>query len=136
MSDILKSVIQDLINDRAEQAQVSIHQYIVGKTQQVAGLAEAKAPKPAWQGGKAPTKTKILKGSVKERDRDDYVVDGEFTDEDFDALLAAAKSGADATIIDRAVDVSDDDFESNYYIVKLADGTVLDGISGALLQEP
>lgn len=43
MPDILKSVIQDLINDRTEQAQVSIHQYIVAKTQEIAGLSEAKA---------------------------------------------------------------------------------------------
>jgi hypothetical protein len=43
MSDLLKSVIQDLINDRTEQAQVSIHQYIVTKTQEVAGLQEAKS---------------------------------------------------------------------------------------------
>lgn len=42
MSDLLKSVIQDLINDRTEQAQVTIHDYIVAKTQQIAGLAEAK----------------------------------------------------------------------------------------------
>ena len=40
MSDLLKSVIQDLINDRTEQAQVSIHDYIVAKTQQIAGLNE------------------------------------------------------------------------------------------------
>lgn len=42
MSDLLKSMIQDIINDRPEQARSSIHQYIVGKTQEVAGLAEAK----------------------------------------------------------------------------------------------
>lgn len=47
MSDILKSVIQDLINDRKEQAQASIHQYIVSKTQEVAGLNEAKTTLPA-----------------------------------------------------------------------------------------
>ncbi len=41
MSDLLKQVIQDLINDRTEQAQVSIHDYIVAKTQEVAGLSEA-----------------------------------------------------------------------------------------------
>jgi hypothetical protein len=46
MSDILKSVIQDLINDRTEQATVSIHQYIVNKTQGLTGLTEAtKDPK-------------------------------------------------------------------------------------------
>ncbi len=43
MSDLLKQVIQDLINDRTEQAQVSIHDYIVAKTQEVAGLTEAKS---------------------------------------------------------------------------------------------
>jgi hypothetical protein len=41
MSDLLKQVIQDLINDRTEQAEVSIHDYIVAKTQEVAGLSEA-----------------------------------------------------------------------------------------------
>jgi hypothetical protein len=41
MSYLLKQVIQDLINDRTEQAQVSIHDYIVAKTQEVAGLSEA-----------------------------------------------------------------------------------------------
>lgn len=41
MSDLLKQVIQDLINDRTEQAQVSIHDYIVAKTQEVTGLSEA-----------------------------------------------------------------------------------------------
>jgi hypothetical protein len=40
MSDLLKQVIQDLINDRTEQAQVSIHDYIVAKTQEVAGLGQ------------------------------------------------------------------------------------------------
>ena len=41
MYDLLKQVVQDLINDRTEQAEVALHEYIVGKTQQVAGLAEA-----------------------------------------------------------------------------------------------
>ena len=36
----LKSMLQDLINDRPEQAEVTIHNYIVAKTQQMAGLTE------------------------------------------------------------------------------------------------
>ena len=40
MSDLLKSVIQDLINDRSEQAEVTIHEYFVAKTQEVTGLTE------------------------------------------------------------------------------------------------
>jgi hypothetical protein len=35
----LKSMLQDLINDRPEQAEVTIHDYLVAKTQQAAGLA-------------------------------------------------------------------------------------------------
>lgn len=37
----LKSMLQDLINDRPEQAEVTIHNYIVAKTQQMAGLAQS-----------------------------------------------------------------------------------------------
>ncbi len=40
MSDLLKQVVQDLINDRTEQAEVALHEYIVGKTQQLAGLGQ------------------------------------------------------------------------------------------------
>lgn len=40
MSDLLKSMIQDLINDRTEQARVAVHDYIVAKTQEIAGLSE------------------------------------------------------------------------------------------------
>lgn len=36
----LKSMLQDLINDRPEQAEVTIHNYIVAKTQQMAGLTQ------------------------------------------------------------------------------------------------
>lgn len=36
----LESMLQDLINDRPEQAEVTIHNYIVAKTQQMAGLAQ------------------------------------------------------------------------------------------------
>jgi hypothetical protein len=39
--DQLKAMLQDLINDRQEQAQVTIHDYIVAKTQQLAGLTAA-----------------------------------------------------------------------------------------------
>jgi hypothetical protein len=34
----LKSMLQDLINDRPEQAEVTIHNYIVAKTQELSGL--------------------------------------------------------------------------------------------------
>lgn len=37
----LKSVVQDLIADKREQAEVTIHQYLVAKTQQMSGLASA-----------------------------------------------------------------------------------------------
>ncbi len=39
--DQLKTMLQDLINDRPEQATVTIHDYIVAKTQQLAGLSQA-----------------------------------------------------------------------------------------------
>ena len=39
----LKSMLQDLINDRPEQAEVTIHNYIVAKTQVAAGLAGEQA---------------------------------------------------------------------------------------------
>jgi len=38
----LKSMLQDLINDRPEQAEVTIHNYIVAKTQELAGFSAAK----------------------------------------------------------------------------------------------
>lgn len=37
----LKAVLQDLINDRPEDATETIHDYIVAKTQELAGLTEA-----------------------------------------------------------------------------------------------
>jgi hypothetical protein len=43
----LKSMLQDLINDRPEQAEVTIHNYIVAKTQQLAGLATAAPVEPS-----------------------------------------------------------------------------------------
>lgn len=36
----LKNMLQDLINDRPEQATATIHDYIVAKTQQAAGLSD------------------------------------------------------------------------------------------------
>lgn len=36
----LKAMLQDLINDRPEQAEVTIHDYIVAKTQDLAGLSQ------------------------------------------------------------------------------------------------
>jgi hypothetical protein len=42
----LKAMLQDLINDRPEQAEVAIHNYIVDKTQALAGLAPAVAADP------------------------------------------------------------------------------------------
>jgi hypothetical protein len=42
----LKSMLQDLINDRTEQATVTIHDYVVAKTQQLAGLSPAEVADP------------------------------------------------------------------------------------------
>jgi hypothetical protein len=39
----LKSMLQDLINDRPEQASATIHDYIVAKTQALAGFAAPEA---------------------------------------------------------------------------------------------
>ena len=39
--EMLKNMLQDLINDRPEQATVTIHDYIVTKTQELAGLGQA-----------------------------------------------------------------------------------------------
>ena len=38
--DQLKSMLQDLINDRQEQATVTIHDYLVAKTQSLAGFTQ------------------------------------------------------------------------------------------------
>lgn len=40
-SEILKSMLQDIINDRHDQAEVSMHEYFVAKTREVAGLNAA-----------------------------------------------------------------------------------------------
>ena len=44
----LKAMLQDLINDRPEQAEVTIHDYIVAKTQSIAGLG-GHEPAPAQE---------------------------------------------------------------------------------------
>jgi hypothetical protein len=36
--ELLKSVLQDVINDRMEQAEVTMHNYFVSKTREVTGL--------------------------------------------------------------------------------------------------
>ena len=38
--DALKSVLQDIINDKTEQASVTMHDYFVAKTREVTGLAQ------------------------------------------------------------------------------------------------
>lgn len=38
--DALKSMLQDVINDRMEQASVTMHDYFVSKTREVTGLAK------------------------------------------------------------------------------------------------
>ena len=42
MKEALKAMLQDIINDRHEEAAVALHSYIVGKTQETVGLTEAK----------------------------------------------------------------------------------------------
>lgn len=37
--EVLRGMLQDVINDKMEQASVSMHDYFVAKTRQVAGLA-------------------------------------------------------------------------------------------------
>jgi hypothetical protein len=41
-STILKSMLQSIINDRHEEASVTMHGYFVAKTKEVAGLGESK----------------------------------------------------------------------------------------------
>ena len=38
-SETLKAMLQDIINDRQEQAAVTMHDYFVAKSREVAGLA-------------------------------------------------------------------------------------------------
>ena len=40
-TDTLKTMLQDIINDRQEQATVTMHDYFVAKSREVAGLAQA-----------------------------------------------------------------------------------------------
>lgn len=42
----LKSMLQDIINDRPEQARVTMHDYFVAKTRELSGLA-TQEPEPA-----------------------------------------------------------------------------------------
>lgn len=41
--EALKSMLQDVINDKMEQASVTMHDYFVAKTREVTGLAQAPA---------------------------------------------------------------------------------------------
>lgn len=43
----LKSMLQDIINDRQEQATVTMHDYFVAKTREVAGLGTPQVEPPA-----------------------------------------------------------------------------------------
>jgi hypothetical protein len=45
----IKSVLQDLINDRQEQAAETIHNYLVAKSQQIAGFAPSTAPESSTE---------------------------------------------------------------------------------------
>lgn len=40
--EALKAMLQDVINDKMEQASVTMHDYFVAKTREVTGLATAK----------------------------------------------------------------------------------------------
>lgn len=40
-TDALKSMLQDIINDRHEQATVTVHDYFVSKMREVSGLGQA-----------------------------------------------------------------------------------------------
>ena len=39
--EVLKTMLQDIINDRQEQAAVTMHDYFVAKTREVAGLGDS-----------------------------------------------------------------------------------------------
>lgn len=78
-AETLKAVLQDLINDRAEQASVTMHEYFVAKTQEISGLSEAKEPSAIAQvhalakaGGLLPTEGVVA--AAKATDRLYYVV--------------------------------------------------------------
>ena len=38
--ELLKSMLQDIINDRSDQAKVTMHDYFVSKTREVAGMGQ------------------------------------------------------------------------------------------------
>ena len=61
MSQILKTMLQDIINDRQEQASVTMHEYFVSKMREVAGLQEEKSMKVPSFGGKTPD-VKLVQG--------------------------------------------------------------------------
>lgn len=43
-SELLKSMLQDIINDRTDQAQVTMHDYFVSKTREVSGMGQPATP--------------------------------------------------------------------------------------------
>lgn len=47
-AETLKAMLQDVINDRHEQAAVTMHQYFVAKSREVAGLSQP-APTEEYQ---------------------------------------------------------------------------------------
>lgn len=47
----LKSMIQDLINGRKEQAEVALHNFVVAKTQAMIGEAKGKKFEITWEEG-------------------------------------------------------------------------------------
>lgn len=46
-SELLKSMLQSIINDRQEEASVTMHDYFVSKTREVSGLGGQTEPTPA-----------------------------------------------------------------------------------------
>ena len=48
--EALKSMLQDIIHDRTEQAEVTLHNYIVAKTRDVSGLGVDYTPNYAASG--------------------------------------------------------------------------------------
>ena len=50
-AETLKAMLQDIINDRQEQASVTMHDYFVAKTREVSGLGN---PEPTVQDDETP----------------------------------------------------------------------------------
>ena len=46
-AEALKSMLQDIINDKHDQATVTMHDYFVAKTREVAGLGAPVATEPS-----------------------------------------------------------------------------------------